>query len=838
MDNMRLSIKTKLILFALCISLIPIAVITTVYYLTARKVIRRQTFNDLSAIAEMKKRHILSFMDAKKDRAIDFSSDGLIKNNLETINKEGAISDVAVRTLSRHLMVHKKPLDRSIVAVAVVDTKGKVVAASDERFIGMNMSGHESLTLDVSKGTGEAGVSVSQPYFCRFYKTNCVSINAPITSAKTRGKPLGVIILCYDLDVLNQITTNRTGMGATGEVYLVNRDKTMLTDSRFIANTSLRQPVDTEPVRKILEDGREMTGIYADYRGIPVAGASAYIPEYGWILLAEIDEAEAFASLTLLSIVALAVGIICAATVTSVGIVFAFSTARPIYVLKEATEKFKAGDLKYRIKTTREDELGELANSFNNMAGKLALETHKLTCAVEQSPCAVIITDVSGAIEYVNPRFVELTSYTFLDVLGRTPNILKSGTTPPEEYDRLWGVITSGKEWRGEFYNKNKNGDYYWVSAVIAPVKDSSGVITNFVGIQEDITERKRTEERLKRSVEQSDRNVRELKRLMYFSTIMNEEVQEGNLITHMTRILKDNFHPDALSVMMLDREKNVLDVPVVIPSGPVKNFIKEEVVLDPLLCRVIRTGQVFIARDVKKDPFCESAIFTPNEGGCVCLPLVAGGDIAGVIHLSKTDMNAWDEDTIRLLSTYTGLAGSALHRIRLMNSARWASITDALTGAYNRRFFDEMMKKQMALAKRHHEPMSLIIADIDYFKKLNDAHGHAIGDCALQQVTGVIKSSIRSSDILARYGGEEFVIIMPATNLADALEKAESVRQHVEAINFDVKTTQEQSVRLTISLGVASFPEHGTEPGVLVKAADSALYKAKKGGRNRVERP
>ncbi len=133
---------------------------------------------------------------------------------------------------------------------------------------------------------------------------------------------------------------------------------------------------------------------------------------------------------------------------------------------------------------------------------KSAAQLRQLSQAVEQSPSSVVITDTQGNIQYVNPKFTADTGYTAEEALGQTPRILKSGETCPEGYKVLWETITSGREWRGEFHNKKKNGELFWESASISPITDESGVITHFLGIKEDITERKRTEEALRKSEE------------------------------------------------------------------------------------------------------------------------------------------------------------------------------------------------------------------------------------------------------------------------------------------------------------------------------------------------
>jgi len=126
---------------------------------------------------------------------------------------------------------------------------------------------------------------------------------------------------------------------------------------------------------------------------------------------------------------------------------------------------------------------------------KVEEQLRKLSRAVEQSPASIIITDTRGDIEYVNPRFCELTGYSREEAIGRNPRILKSGDMPVEGYKRLWDTIASGQEWRGEFHNRKKNGEPYWEFASISPIRDADGNVTHYLAVKEDVTERKRVEE-------------------------------------------------------------------------------------------------------------------------------------------------------------------------------------------------------------------------------------------------------------------------------------------------------------------------------------------------------
>ena len=137
----------------------------------------------------------------------------------------------------------------------------------------------------------------------------------------------------------------------------------------------------------------------------------------------------------------------------------------------------------------------------------------KFSNTIEQSRSSIIITDTKGNIEYVNPKFTHLTGYTPEEIIGKNPRILKSGKTPPEEYKQLWATITSGGEWRGEFYNRKKNGEFYWESASISPIKNQEGVITHFVAIKEDVTKHKQTELEYQKANESLKRQFEELQK-------------------------------------------------------------------------------------------------------------------------------------------------------------------------------------------------------------------------------------------------------------------------------------------------------------------------------------
>ncbi len=161
-------------------------------------------------------------------------------------------------------------------------------------------------------------------------------------------------------------------------------------------------------------------------------------------------------------------------------------------------------------------------------------------------------------------------------------------------------------------------------------------------------------------------------------------------------------------------------------------------------------------------------------------------------------------------------------------------AITDGLTGAYNHRYFYKRLKEEFDRAKRYGTPLSVIMIDIDFFKKINDVYGHLVGDAVLIDLSKLLKQNIRKHDIFARYGGEEFAIILPHTSFEGANKEAERLRRAVENHKFNHINTEGE---ITISLGFATYPDIDVDkPEDLVKLADSALYEAKNSGRNNVK--
>ncbi|MDD3627198.1 MAG: sensor domain-containing diguanylate cyclase [bacterium] len=222
-----------------------------------------------------------------------------------------------------------------------------------------------------------------------------------------------------------------------------------------------------------------------------------------------------------------------------------------------------------------------------------------------------------------------------------------------------------------------------------------------------------------------------------------------------------------------------------------------------------------------------------PETRSFLAIPLKAGEKILGVFLLEYVQEEIFSKYELKIMSITGEHSGTIIENINLYNTMSNLAKTDGLTGLPNHRIFQERLEEGIKRALRNNKPLSLMLMDIDFFKKFNDNYGHSTGDAVLRAVSQVIREDIREVDFPARYGGEEFVIILEETNKKKAFDVGERIRHHIEKSDFFLNN---QHLKITISAGIAEFPTDTADKKELIELADSALYKAKKNGRNRLE--
>ena len=216
------------------------------------------------------------------------------------------------------------------------------------------------------------------------------------------------------------------------------------------------------------------------------------------------------------------------------------------------------------------------------------------------------------------------------------------------------------------------------------------------------------------------------------------------------------------------------------------------------------------------------------------CIPFNIGRKTQVLVHMLLPATETWTEPRRQLAQTYCNTACSTLMSLHLLNEAETQSMTDALTGLYNRRSMEQLMQREVALAERHSHPLSVVMIDMDKFKEINDAHGHAAGDYLLKSFADCVRITLRKTDLAFRYGGDEFLIALPQTPLEMAQQVVQKLRQAFSAVDFsDAITNLEQHPTLSIGVAERSKPLNLLTLSAMLSAADTALYEAKSSSRN-----
>ncbi len=250
---------------------------------------------------------------------------------------------------------------------------------------------------------------------------------------------------------------------------------------------------------------------------------------------------------------------------------------------------------------------------------------------------------------------------------------------------------------------------------------------------------------------------------------------------------------------------------------------------------RILDGGEVFVLEAVCQASIAgDPLILKGYRGAFIAVPLKIQSKIVGILCLYHHFPQSFAPTRLEILSILASFAAMSIDNARLHQQTQQLALTDSLTGLYNQRQFQVLLRDEMARAKRYQKPMALLIFDVDDFKMFNDRHGHFKGDKALVAIAEILRGVVRECDMVFRYGGEEFIAILPETALDEAVLAAERARLAVETESaLSLQGICGQGI--TVSVGVASFPDNGTEQNALLDLADALLYRAKSEGKNRI---
>jgi len=288
---------------------------------------------------------------------------------------------------------------------------------------------------------------------------------------------------------------------------------------------------------------------------------------------------------------------------------------------------------------------------------------------------------------------------------------------------------------------------------------------------------------------------------------------------------------PHSTSVLgLINASQNLVEIVLQIPE----NQDAKTPLFSPNECWALRRGHAHLVPDAAAGVLCPHLVkHQAQRGATLCLPLMAHGETLGVLTIFSGPTQPFSEADQRAAFAIAEHVSLALANLKLQETLRTQSIRDPLSGLFNRRYLEASVEREIARAQRHKTPLGVLMIDIDFFKKFNDDFGHEAGDELLKAFGNFLQKQSRGEDIACRYGGEEFTIILPEASLEAAQSRAEQLR--AGAAQLQVEYRRQRLPEITISTGVAAFPIHGETKEELMRAADAALYRAKREGRDRV---
>ena len=455
---------------------------------------------------------------------------------------------------------------------------------------------------------------------------------------------------------------------------------------------------------------------------------------------------------------------------------------------------------------------------------------------------AIITIDETGRIETCNPAASKIFGYGTNELVSMNVRELMPMEHAERHDQYVQNYLESG---RGRIIGvgrklvaRRRDGSEFPIELTVNEIKLEGR--RTFVGMLRDISERKANEEQRNKLTKELTQRVEELDRLNeenallsglggYLQACANMEEAFDVLLAH-ARVL---FPEESGAFYMLSESGSAA---CVLSWGGEKEFLTHPVQEHD--CWALRRGMVHETSDVGASLRCRhyNGIEAGNQ---FCIPVMTQNGPIGLLTLhvpAQDEDKQADESVKHSLSLISGIAdrlGPALSGIEMRARLHEDSIRDPLTKLYNRRFMNESLHRELLRARRAQAPLSLIILDIDHFKRINDEYGHDIGDEVLVTVAQKLTHSVREEDYVYRYGGEEFVVVLPGANLDVARERAQQACRNIRALRVD---TEKGSLHMTISAGVATFPEHGDSQEDLLVQADKALYLAKQSGRDRIE--
>jgi diguanylate cyclase (GGDEF)-like protein/PAS domain S-box-containing protein len=457
---------------------------------------------------------------------------------------------------------------------------------------------------------------------------------------------------------------------------------------------------------------------------------------------------------------------------------------------------------------------------------------------IESLAESIVRLDLNSTIQSWNKAAEHIYGYTAEEAVGRPVSL----TVPPDRRDELRLLIERvhlGSSIQShEMVRIRKDGKRIDVALTLSPVRNRKGRVVGVSSVAREISERKQAEEAIRQSHANLEKQTRQLSTLAEMSEMLQASSTPADAYAVTARFAQMLIPASSGALFVYSASRDHLEI--ALRWGEPRPNDVDFVSADE--CWGLRRGQVHLVEDSHTALLCRH-LPEPPPGGYLCAPMIAHGETVGLLHLRMSRaVQAPSDATVSGLMDLTWPVRTLAERLaltlaemKLREALRAQSICDPLTGWYNRRHMQESLDRDIRRASRANRPLSLLMFDIDHFKDFNDSFGHEAGDVTLQNLCQILKALIRSEDVACRYGGDEFVLILPDSSAELAAERAENMRIAVgrEEMLYHGRLLKP----MTLSFGIASYPADGRTSHELLRAADTALYRAKTEGRDRVRK-
>lgn len=485
--------------------------------------------------------------------------------------------------------------------------------------------------------------------------------------------------------------------------------------------------------------------------------------------------------------------------------------------------------------------VGTTVSERNRISSDLQERTTFLNALIENNPLGIVALDREGHVQMCNDAFEDLFQFRENELVGKGLESVVLGDKSQEKGDSTGISFADGAP--SSLRRVRKDGSVMDVEVLSVPLK-MEGRIRGSFGIYKDVSQQIQAAEVTKAHSESLNRLVSELQLRTTQMTLLNEmsdllqccgsREEAYGVVGQSSRKIFPVATSGALFVFRSWR--NALEI---VAAWGEKSASESTTV--PGDCWALRRGRANWSESPDGGIVCPH-IKHPVAASYLCVPIAAQGNVLGILHL-QYDRSEGAHGTIvfeslqesqqRLATSVASQIALSLASINLRETLRDQSIRDPLTGLFNRRFMVESLDRELLRAKRKNHPLTVLFLDLDHFKRFNDTFGHDAGDLVLRSMAEVFRQYFRGDDVVCRYGGEEFAVILPESTAKDAEDRANKLR--LDAMKLQLKHQGRTLDPVSISVGVASFPEHGSTAEVLLRVADQCLYQAKADGRDRV---